>query len=300
MSKIITTRRVVLTSLGVDLFDILSNLVISILTNSAVVFAEMAQGIADATGSLLIVVGFWRASRPRDAEHPVGHGREVFFWFLLAALSMLVLGAGLSAWRGIQQLTDPMPLERVGLAFAILSVSICTNGYAFSLSAGKLRRDGVPLLHAFRASHRPLVNASLMQDGLGTLSSILGLCALLVAVLARIEILDGIGALVVAGLMVVSAITLMNQARHLIAGRGVPGRVRRRIVDAVRAVPEVDAVNALTAVLTGAQQIEVDIDLDLRETLTTTEIEAVLDRIEAAARAVVPDITAVRVDLNSL
>lgn len=299
MSNPITTRRVVITSLMVDLFDIASNLVVTLITNSAVVFAEMAQGIADATGSLLIVVGFWRAGRPRSPEHPRGHGREVFFWFLLAALSMLVLGAGLSFWRGHAQLVDPTALEHVGLAFAILGVSICTNGYAFGLSLRNLGREGVPLVQAFRASRRPLVNATLVQDGLGTLSSVLGLVALLVCVLADVAILDGVGALLVAVLMVFSSLTLMNQARHLIAGRGVPRRTRTRILRAVEAIPQVKAVNGLTAVFTGAQQIEVDVDLYLRDHLTTPEIEVVIDRVQSTARTVVSDVTLVRIDLNS-
>ncbi len=42
MSATITTRRVVVTSLLVDLFDIVSNLVVALITSSAVVFAEMA------------------------------------------------------------------------------------------------------------------------------------------------------------------------------------------------------------------------------------------------------------------
>ena len=54
-----------------------------------------------------MVVGDRRSSRPVDDDHPQGYRREAFFWAVLSALAMLFIGAGLSAWRGIEQLTDP-------------------------------------------------------------------------------------------------------------------------------------------------------------------------------------------------
>ena len=300
MSARITTRRVVVTSLLVDLFDIASNTVVVLLTGSAVIFAEMAQGIADATGSLLVVIGYWYAGRPRSRAYPIGREREAFFWVLMSALSMLVLGAGLSAWRGYHQVVDPTPLERVPLAFGILVLSICTNGYAFSLSLRKLRQGGLPLLEAFRESRRPLVNMSLVQDGLGTTSSVLGLLALLACVLGRVDILDGVGALVIASLMVICSLALVNQARRLIAGRSVPQAVHTQLRESILTQSDVEAVNSLTAIFAGADQIEVACDLDLRDELTTNDIETLLDRVEARIKRDVPEVTTVRIDLNSI
>ena len=103
-------RRVVVVSFLVDLLDVVTNLVVAVITGSAVVFAEMAQGLADAIGSAMLVVGDHRALRPRDQEHPHGYEREAFFWALLSAVAMLFVGAGLSAWRGYRQLVDPAEL----------------------------------------------------------------------------------------------------------------------------------------------------------------------------------------------
>ena len=54
-------RRVVVVSFLVDLIDVATNLVVALLTGSAVVFSEMAQGVADSVGSGLLVVGERRA-----------------------------------------------------------------------------------------------------------------------------------------------------------------------------------------------------------------------------------------------
>ena len=65
---------------------IVTNMVVAALTGSAVVFAEMAQGGADAIGSLLLVIGERRSRLPDDADYPAGHTREVFFWALLSSM----------------------------------------------------------------------------------------------------------------------------------------------------------------------------------------------------------------------
>ncbi len=61
MTTTISSRRVVVVSFLVDLLDVITNLVVAILTGSAVIFGEMAQGIADSIGSGLLVVGERRA-----------------------------------------------------------------------------------------------------------------------------------------------------------------------------------------------------------------------------------------------
>ena len=97
MSPAPSSRRVLTVSFLVDVFDVLSNLVVALLTGSAVVFAEMAQGVADATGSALLVIGERRSKRPGDHAHPLGYAREAFFWGLLSAVAMLVIGAAISS-----------------------------------------------------------------------------------------------------------------------------------------------------------------------------------------------------------
>ncbi|MGI9323838.1 MAG: cation diffusion facilitator family transporter, partial [Pseudomonadales bacterium] len=138
MTTSISSRRVVVVSFLVDLLDVVTNLVVAILTGSAVIFGEMAQGIADSIGSGLLVIGERRALRPSDADHPFGYAREAFFWGLLSAIAMLVIGAGLSGWRGYQQLMHPEPLQTPLLAVGVLVLAVFSNGYAVSLSGRKL------------------------------------------------------------------------------------------------------------------------------------------------------------------
>jgi len=295
-----SARRVVGVSLAVDLIDIVTNFVVATLTGSAVIFAEMAQGIADAIGSLLLVVGERRSRLPGDELYPAGHTREVFFWALLSSLTMLVVGGGLSFWRGHVQLVRLDPIDRPMLALAILAVSVTTNGCAVSQSYRRLRHSGSSLRIAFREESQPLIKTAFLQDSLGTASAVVGLVSLtLYAAFGSVALFDAIGAIAIACMMVAFSAVLIVQAHHLITGQAVPGRMLASIREAVLLVPEVEGINSVAATFTGSREVAVELDLDLSERLTTTEIEDVLDRIERSITARESQVRRLRVDLNS-
>ena len=299
MARKISARRVVMVSFLVDLLDVITNLIVAVLTGSAVVFAEMAQGVADSIGSALLVIGERRAARPRNAEHPLGYAREAFFWGLLSAVAMLVIGAGLSAWRGLQQLLYPEPLQAPLLAVAVLILAVATNGYAVSLSVRKLMTENQGLWDILHTFNQPLVKGAFLRDAIGTFTSIVGLCALLLYSAGDLLIFDALGAITAALCMFAGSLVLIAQARALITGRALPEKDLRKLRKAILTDPNVEAINRLAAIYAGASEVLVDADLDLAEHLSTSEIETVLDRLEDRVRKISPEIERVRVLLNS-
>jgi cation diffusion facilitator family transporter len=299
MAAVPSSRRVLTVSFLVDVFDVASNLVVALLTGSAVVFSEMAQGLADSAGSALLVIGERRSKRPGDREHPLGYAREAFFWGLLSAVAMLVIGAGLSAWRGYQQLVDPSALDAPLLAIAVVGLAVVTNSYAVSLSMRKLIAEHGSLRQALRNVDQPLIRGALVRDTIGTFTSIVGLVALVLYQALDLLIFDALGALFAALMMVVASLVLMTQARSLITGRALPETTLARLRATVLETPGVEAVNRLAAVYSGATEALLEADLDLAENLDTGQIEALLDLLEARVRKVVPRLERIRVILNS-
>ncbi len=299
MSSEVSSRRVLLVSFLVDVFDVVSNLVVMLITGSAVVFAEMAQGLADSTGSALLVIGDRRSRRPADARHPFGYAREAFFWALLSAVAMLIFGAGLSAWRAYEQFINPQAIEHTWLAMGVVALAVLTNGYSVSLSLKKLVREHGSLRRAFRWMSEPLIKSALLRDAIGTFTSVVGLLALILYQLFDLIFFDAFGALVAAVMMTAASLILMTQARELIAGRALPedkvALVRRTFLS----TPGVDAVNGLAAVHAGVSSILIDVDLDLAEGLDTQQIEALLDILEERVRESLPNTERIRVELNS-
>jgi divalent metal cation (Fe/Co/Zn/Cd) transporter len=191
---------------------------------------------------------------------------------------------------------NPQPLDAPMLAVAVLVLAVFTNGYAVSLSARKLGFGSGGLRKVFQSLNQPLVKGAFLRDVIGTFTSIVGLVALLLYNTLGLLVLDALGALFAAVCMGAGSVVLMAQARALITGRSLPPEALQNLRAAILADPMVVGVNGLVAIYAGAFEVLIDADLDLN----TTEIEAVLESIEHRVRTIMPEITRVRVLLNSL
>src|SRR5215217_6750046 len=62
------------------------------LTGSPALLAETLHTVADAGNEVFLFVAIRRSRQPPDATHPLGYGPERYYWALLAAVGMFVIG----------------------------------------------------------------------------------------------------------------------------------------------------------------------------------------------------------------
>src|SRR5689334_25426382 len=96
-------------SLGTVLVAGTANLAIAIaktvgglLSGSSAMLAEAAHSVADTLNQVFLLAALKRSKKPADGQHPFGYGMERYFWSLLAAVGIFVLGAGFSIFEGIR------------------------------------------------------------------------------------------------------------------------------------------------------------------------------------------------------
>jgi divalent metal cation (Fe/Co/Zn/Cd) transporter len=82
-----TTRRAVLVTFAVDGAETLGLGVTAWVTGSVAARAQTAASAAALAVQVFLLIGVYRSVRPPDDTHPLGYGREGFFWSLFAALS---------------------------------------------------------------------------------------------------------------------------------------------------------------------------------------------------------------------
>src|SRR5919201_3516483 len=66
------------------------------LTGSPALLAETLHTIADAGNEVLLWIALRRSRRAADESHPFGYGPERYYWALLAAVGMFVIGGAIS------------------------------------------------------------------------------------------------------------------------------------------------------------------------------------------------------------
>src|SRR5882757_10974995 len=118
-------------SLGSVLAAFVANAVIAVakgtaaaLTGSPALFAETLHTIADAGNEVLLFVAIRRSRHPADASHPFGYGPERYYWALLAAIGMFVVGGAVSIWDGIRALLHPLALEEFWVGVGVLVIAL--------------------------------------------------------------------------------------------------------------------------------------------------------------------------------
>src|SRR6187549_3102899 len=91
--------------------------VAAVMTGSGALLAETLHSAADCGNQLLLLLGVKRSRRPPSATHPLGYGRDVYFWSFMVALLLFSGGGMFSIYEGVHKLSEkPEPLSHVGWA----------------------------------------------------------------------------------------------------------------------------------------------------------------------------------------
>lgn len=287
MAGTVTTKRVLLTSFTVDAVDFLTNIFVAIITGSAVMLVEAMQGLADLTSVFLLILGFRRARQPPTKRHPYGFGKEQYFWAVVSAFIILMITASLSFYFGYQEFKHPTPVEALWLAYFMLLLAMCTNGYAFYISSKKLL-SGRPvknLVRVFFESSQVGPKTTAVLDLTGFCAALFGFIALVAYAITGDGRWDGIGAMVMAATLAVLAVFLLIGARSLIVGQSAPPELEANIIRAAKSVPEVQEILDLQTMLLGSDSVLVNIEVHLKNGLTTDQIEDVVDTIQKHIKA---------------
>lgn len=287
----ITTHRVVLTAMLVDVVDIVTNTFVAIISGSAVMLVEAMAGVADCFAMLLLLIGNKRSLRRANKLHPFGHGKEQYFWATLAGFIILAITATVSFAFGWHAFKHPESVGFIGLTWLVLSIAVVTNGYAFWQAARKVLkgRSWLNLFRAFGESWDVASKTALVLDAMGSVSAIIGLTSLVLYGITGRHTLDGIGAMAMAVAMALFAVLLLIGVRSLITGQSAPKAVQDKIRKTVLGISEVHEVVSIHTMILGSESMLANIDVNFNNDLKTDELEKTVEHIKHKVQTAFPD-----------
>lgn len=164
-------------------------LVFGILINSVSLIADAVHTLADVITSAIVIVSFKISGRPKDREHPYGHGRAEEIATLIIAVLLVVVGIEFLK-QSFNRFFSPQPVEYslVVLVAMLIAAAIKEWMYHFSKDLG-IRIESQALV-ADAWHHRTDAFASLAV-GIG-----------LLGVLAGYTRVDSILGVIVSGLII--------------------------------------------------------------------------------------------------
>jgi cation diffusion facilitator family transporter len=250
------------------------------LTGSAALFAETLHTVADAGNEVFLYMAIRRSERPPDESHPLGYGPERWYWALLAAIGMFVVGGAVSIWEGINALFHPRPLEAFWVGVTILVIAIVLDGLSRFIAVRELRgrasRAGMPLRQFIEESSDPTVTTVYLEDTIDVLGASLALAALVLHKVTGIEVFDSIATLIIGGLLTYVAVRLTGRNRALLTNQSVAPRHLDALREMIEAQPGIVAVRSLEAVSLGPKSAMVAAEVELRPGLTGDDVATTL------------------------
>jgi cation diffusion facilitator family transporter len=231
---------------------------------------------------VLLYVAIRRSRHPADASHPFGYGPERYYWALLAAIGMFVVGGAVSVWEGIQALLHPRGLEAFWAGVAVLTIALVLDGVSRIVAGRQLRlqaaRRELSVREYIRESADPTVVTVYVEDTIDVLGAALALVAIVLHRLTGSSVPDALGSVVIGGLLCLVAWRLTSRNRGLLANQSVPDRYVQRLRTRLEAEPAIRAVTRLEAVYLGPTEVLAAADVEVSDGLTGVDVAAALAR----------------------
>lgn len=297
----ISLKRVVVTSFAVDILDVFLSFAVAFFSGSTVMLTEGLAGASDLVASGILLLGFHKSTRKSDKSHPFGYGKEIYFWALVSALLTFGATSSMSIYLGWQRFMHPHPLENLWLAFIVLLIAICTNGYAFLLSFRRLlrRRHPKQIIQIFYKSSLVETKTTFILDFMGTIAALVGIIALVMYLITGDYRLDGLGAIFMGIAVAIGSLFLVSGIRDLVVGRSASPEVERRISKAALKVREVEDVLGIKTLHMGPERLLVNLDVHMSAHLTTRQLEKLIDKIKREIKKEVPAVKFIQVELET-
>jgi cation diffusion facilitator family transporter len=258
--------------------------VAAFLTGSASMVAEAAHSWADAGNEVFLLIADRKSSREKDDRHPFGFGREAWIWSLFAAVGIFTAGAVVSVMHGVQELTNPEPVENAGIAYIVLAVSFVLEGVSFTQALVQSRRHAhkraMGTLRFVLTSSNATLRAVFAEDFAALVGLVIAAVSIFVHQVTGNAVFDAIGSILIGILLGVVAIVLINQNRRFLVGANSTPELRNRVGRALLASTDVERVTYLHLEFIGPERLYLAAAVDLAGNEPEASVAERLRRIE--------------------
>ena len=262
-----------------------------LITASGSMLAESVHSLADTANQALLLLGGRRAKRAPDAAHPFGFGRERYFWAFVVAVVLFTMGAAFAIIDGIGKILHPHEIDNAPVAIGILLVAFVLEGFSLRTALHEARAQVGPdasLWRYIRESKSPEIPVVLLEDSAALLGLGVALAAVVVAHATGDAVWDGIGTVIIGGILACVATILAIEMKSLLIGEAATPERQRAIHDALLSGPNVRSVIHLRTEHLGPDDLLVAAKVELDGDLTYDQVARAIDETEVLVRAVEP------------
>lgn len=266
--------------------------VAALLTGSSGMVSEAIHSTVDSANEILLLHGLRRANQGPDREHPLGYGRELYFWSFIVALLVFALGCGTSLYEGWLHLRTPEPIRNPLVNYVVLAFAAIFEGASWWISFRQFSeaRGELGFYEAFRRSKDPPSFMVLFEDSAALLGIVVAALGNLAVQLTGEPRFDGAASIVIGLILGATAVLLARESKSLLIGEAANPVLATSVLSIAASQAGVRAANGLITVQLAPDQVVAALSLEFEDDLRAPQIEAIVSRIEAEVCRVHPQI----------
>jgi cation diffusion facilitator family transporter len=261
------------------------------ITGSGAMLAETLHSFADCGNQILLLIGIKKSQKPPDARHPLGYGRNMYFYSFIVALLLFTGGGMFSIYEGIHKLQHPEPVGDVLIGIIILLASLALEGWATigNIRSLNQRRGKTPFFQYLRDSKDSDLIVVFGENGAAVLGLGFALAALLISKETGDGRWDAAGSLAIGLVLVGVAIFLAKEIKALLVGEAADMDVIKAVSEIAAADPHVKKVLEVITIQQGPGEIVLMMKLHFQSGIESDQLVAVINSFEEKVRARIPE-----------
>ncbi len=286
------SRVVVYVALAGNLAIAAIKFVAAAVSGSSAMLSEGVHSLVDTVNEVLLLYGLDRAGKPPDIKHPLGHGRELYFWSFIVALLVFALGAGVSLYEGISHLLHPEPITHPVTTYLVLAGSfVCeVSSWWVAFKEFRASKGAQGYVEAFRTSKDPSTFTVLFEDSAAILGLVIAAAGIAASQFFRMPQLDGVASIGIGAVLAVSSMLLAQETKELLIGEAAHPHLRESVLQIAGADRDLRSANGVLTVQMGPNQVMAALSAEFHDHLSTTDIENCVNRIETAIKDAHPEV----------
>jgi len=236
MSSHSGSAKVILIALGANLGIAVAKFIGAYFSGSSSLLAEAIHSVVDCSNQILLLIGAKASQKPPTEKHPLGYGRESFFWSFVVSILLFSLGGLFAIYEGLHKLSDDHSMENPLIAISILGFAILLEGFSFIACLKEIwkTKKSKGLWKWYRESTSAGLLVIFTED-LGALIGLLvALACISVSWYTHDPAWDAYGSIIIGGLLVCLAVVLSVEVKSLIIGEAPNKEYRHEVEGIVR------------------------------------------------------------------
>lgn len=279
-----------------------SKFVASAFTGSSAMLSEGIHSVVDTGNQALLLLGIKRSSKPADAQHPFGHGKELYFWSLIVALLLFALGGGMSLYEGIIHILEPEPISDPFWNYIVLGLAFVFESAAWYVAFKQLKKGkaNMGFIKRLRASKDPAIFVVIFEDTAALLGVVIAFLGVFLGHALNNPYFDGVASVIIGLLLGIVAVLLASESKGLLLGEGANPETVRSLKKIMQQDSGVARIQEPLTMHFGPEEILLAVNVQFKPELTAEEIELAIDRIENNIRIAHPEVKRIFIEAESI